>query len=65
MEKAASKKLTVKNVKTILRHVITNASVLKMVRETLKDEGEWESDGEEEESSAQFYTPKMTRAKLK
>lgn len=70
-EKAASSKLSVKNVKTILKHVITNEAVLKMVRETLRDQGEcmgeWDAAHEEgeDDSSVPFYSPKMTRAKLK
>lgn len=56
-EKAAKSNLTAKNVKTILKQVISNEHVLAMVRNTVHE-------GDSEDESF-VYEPKLTRAKTK
>ncbi|KAF4532137.1 hypothetical protein B566_EDAN004143 [Ephemera danica] len=58
--KAKRSKLTVANVKNILRHVITNHHVMAMVKKSMKDCGEVGSSDDEFP-----YEPKLTRAKTK
>ncbi|CAG0915490.1 unnamed protein product [Notodromas monacha] len=60
--KADDQKLTVRNVKTILRHIITNEDVLKMVRDSIQGD---DISLEEESDGNSCYTPKLTRAKFK
>ncbi|XP_065337306.1 GON-4-like protein [Cloeon dipterum] len=60
--KAKKSKLTIGNVKNILRHVISNQHVLAMVKKSMREEG----DGGGSSDDEQFpYEPKLTRAKTK
>ncbi|XP_035209402.1 GON-4-like protein isoform X2 [Stegodyphus dumicola] len=61
IERSAEKnKLTPQNVKSILRHVITNEYVLTMVQNTMKSEN---NDSDELDESS--FEPKLTRSKAK
>ncbi|CAG0899313.1 unnamed protein product, partial [Darwinula stevensoni] len=66
-DKASQENLTRRNVKSILHHVLTNKMVLTMVKKSLRDQGEWDSDNEdsEDDESVLVWEPKLTRARAK
>ncbi|XP_059489836.1 GON-4-like protein isoform X2 [Neocloeon triangulifer] len=59
--KAKKSKLTIGNVKNILKHVITNQHVLAMVKKSMREEGDGAGSTDDEFP----YEPKLTRAKTK
>lgn len=63
--KAEKSNLTVANVKSILKHVISNKHVLAMVHRTIKNEGDGTMCDNETEEEELPYEPKLTRAKTK
>ncbi|CAH1796413.1 unnamed protein product [Owenia fusiformis] len=63
---AQQSNLTALNVKTIIREVISNKSVVQMLKNTLKDaQNEEESSHDDEEPIQSNYELKMTRSKVK